>query len=416
MDLAIVDEPISTLFIGLVAQDTICSIHGSISDGDSNPARIESSIGGVGFNIALAHHYSVRSKSLPVRSRLLTAVGKDTVGQSIIDHISDTQMDVDGIKVVDKAKTAQYVATLKQDGSLALAAADMLIMESTEFIDHFKLEIQKIKPKIVVVDCNLSFLGLNSVLQAVSSLEEVPRLIVEPTSAPKLRCLAKVDPSNIKVFPQNTISLITPTANELSNIHDSFNEMGFFDDFDSWFPLLDLIGMNSLFLNQMESLARKNAVMRKLLEQGIVQQAMKILPYIPNILVKLGSDGCVFFSLNTNINDYNSVPTTSAFKPSFTLISHGKDHGMNKTLGVTMEHFAVPPENRNISIVNETGAGDTLLGYLTSSLSQNDWLTNEIVLLEQEWGKWEGIYKSQVASGKTLQSSESVSKEILKME
>lgn len=405
-------DHVLTLLIGLIAQDTICSIPDSISMNDSNPAQICSSVGGVGHNIALAYRYSMQSKNLDPNCRLVSAVGDDVVGKGIIEHLERDGVDVSGIKILSNSKTAQYVAHLDSEGKLVLASADMKIIEGSSLIDHITSEIKRGRPKLVVVDCNLSPNGLDAVFNAVASLDVYPRVIVEPTSGPKLSRLTMVNSSKLKVFPHNSISLITPTVEELSNIHKSLGRREFFDDYDSWFPLLDLLGMNSNFREKMAATALKVPAMKKLLDEGVIQQAVQILPYIPNILVKLGAYGCVFISINTNVNDYKSIPTTSQYLPTIRLISQGREYEEGKLMGITIEYFSVPPENENLSIVDVTGAGDSLLGYLTSLLTQHDWLNNEVELLEQEWGKWEGIYKSQIASGLTLESAVAVSEKI----
>lgn len=112
------------------------------------------------------------------------------------------------------------------------------------------------------------------------------------------------------------------------------------------------------------------------------------------------------------MTSYKSVPTTSDFKPTFTITSHGREVEDGKKLGVVIQHFAIPTENEGIAIVNTTGAGDSLLGYLSSALSNHDWLTLEIETLEQEWALWEAIHKAQLASGKTLKCAAATSEEI----
>lgn len=383
---------------------------------ESNPGTISTSIGGVGYNVALAHMYAKQSQKLGSKSRFVSAVGDDIVGASILRHVDRSGIDISGIKVFAEEKSAQYVAHIDFEGHLTLATADMRIFESKEFAKYAKKQVESAKPKIIVVDCNLLPEGLDAVFEAAAALEVPPKVIVEPTSAPKLSRMIQVNSGKLKVFPNNIILLVTPTVEELGQIHDSFARREFFDDYDAWFPMLDLLGIDSQFREKMASLALKNKAMKTMLDKGVIQQAVQILPYIPNILVKLGSQGCALISLNTNVEDYKSVPTTSKFRPSFTLISQGRKYEEGKTLGVTIEHFDVPTENANLKVVNVTGAGDSLLGYLTALLIKTDWLTNGIELLEQEWGKWEGIYKAQIASGKTIESTDAVSAKIAEID
>lgn len=379
---------------------------------ESNPGKFSSLLGSVGFNIALDHGYSMQSQKFDPNSRLVSAVGADIVGHGLLDHLIKLNIDTSGIKVLSECKTAQYLASLDSSGHLLLAIADMKIFESSRLVSHVEAEILRAEPKVIVVDCNLLAEGLDAVLGAATALKVRPRVIVGPTSAPKLSRLVQVNSDKLKVFPNNIVSLVTPTVEELSQIHNSFAKKDFFDDYEIWFPLLDLMGIGLQFREKLATLSLKSPAIKYVLEKGVVQQAVQLLPYIPNILIKMGSLGCLFVALSTNVNDYKSIPTVSRFKPTFTLISKGANYDEGKTLGVTIEYFAAPVENSNLSILHTTGVSNTLLGNLASLITKHDWLANEVKLLEQEWGKWEGIYKSQITSGKTIQSADAVSKGI----
>lgn len=208
---------------------------------------------------------------------------------------------------------------------------------------------------------------------------------------------------------------------ELSQIYETFSSRGLFDDFDLWFPLLDALGVNSQFRERL-SISKEPAI-KQGIEMGYLQQAFQILPYIPNILLKLGEKGVLLLSISTDIEDYKSIPTTSQYLPKIILTtSAGKvalgGEGSGK-MGICIQYFPVPIENENIAIKNVTGAGDSLLGYLSarllssnSELEEGTWLELNISSVEQEWYKWESIYKSQIAAGKSLQSNSSISEDI----
>lgn len=401
-----------TLIVGLVALDTISQLTGPTVILDSNPGKTRSSVGGVGYNVGLAYKYGLESHDFKSTCRLVSAVGADFAGHSILEQMRESQIDTTGISVVENIETALYLAILDKSGDLALACADMAIMEDSGILAHIKAQIERAQPKFAVVDCNLSSRGLDAIIDTCAKLTIPAKVIIEPTSAPKLARLAQVNSARLKVFPHNQIELITPTKDELAQIFQSFSLRELFDDYDNWFPVLDSLGVSAVFRDRMANLAAKNATMKYLLDEGILQQSFQLLPYFPNILVKLGARGCVLVKLSSSVADYKSVPTTSAYAPRFTICSEGRELEEGRKLGVVVQHFGVPSENEKLEIVNVTGAGDSLLGYLSLTLAETNWLGSEIETLEGEWGKWESIHNSQLASGKTLVSDQAVSPEI----
>lgn len=408
-------DAVDTLVIGLIALDSISALSSKPVLGDSNPGRLRSSVGGVGYNVSLAHLYGLQNQGRSESCRLVSIVGDDMAGKSILKSLEDRKIDTSGIKVVNGVETAQYSAILDPQGDLVVACADMAIIESGPFSKHLVKEIIRAQPKIIIVDCNLLSGALDRVLQGVGELKTRPHVIIEPTSQPKLARISGVNSKRLAVYPHNAIDMITPTVAELEQIYTSFAAREFFDDYDHWFPMLDSLGVNSEFRDKMDAVARKYSVMLELLKNGTLQQAFQLLPYIPNILVKLGAEGCLFLKLSGNVNDYRSIPTASKFSPDFTLISSGREYEPGKRLGIVVEYFAIPEENQDLSIVDVTGAGDSLLGYLSSTLHQENWLLDEVESVEQEWWRWEAVHRSQLASGKSLQSAEAISPEICQM-
>ncbi|OBA21486.1 hypothetical protein METBIDRAFT_78432 [Metschnikowia bicuspidata var. bicuspidata NRRL YB-4993] len=406
---------VDTMVIGLVALDTICTLQQEPVMADSNPGKMAAGLGGVGFNVSLAHLYGLQNQGIKANLRFISAVGDDLPGTSIIKSLEERTHDVSGIKVYKDESSAQYTAMLSPLGELVMACADMKIFEKEHFATHVGKELARARPRVVVTDCNLLAASLDAVMAACQLMPSRPIVIVEPTSKPKLARLSQVNSANLRVFPNNTVLLITPTVAELEQIHASFSQREFFDDYDSWFPALDSLGIDAGFRDKLHALGLKFPALKDLLKTGTFQQAFQVLPYVPNILVKMGRYGCVLIKLSTNVNDYKSVPTTSKFRPTATLVSSGKPHDDNKRFGIVVEYFDIPHENKSIDIVNVTGAGDSFLGYLSASLLKENWLVPEIESLEQEWGKWEAVYKSQLASGKSLQSLSAISEKILEI-
>lgn len=379
--------------------------------GDSNPGKLRSSIGGVGFNVSLAHKYASNSTY-----RFVSVVGDDFAGKLLLNELEKTHGDVSGIKVEPSSLTAQYTAMLDPQGELLLACADMSIFEETAVLSFLKEQVLRAQPETIVVDCNLSSEVLSLLLEVVKKdLGYQPKLIVEPTSGPKLGRIAQVNTRNLGIFPKNTISMITPTVAELENIHSNFSRRELFDDYDEWFPALDSLGINSQFREKLAVQANKHDVLKLLMEKGVVQQCLQLVPYIPNIAVKLGKKGVVLVKLSTDVDSYKSIPTTSPHAPAFIYTSQGQVVE-DQRVGVVIEYFPIPPENENLKVVNVTGAGDTFLGVLSSYISKNDWLGSEVKNIEQEWAMWESFYNAQVASGLSIQSHEAISPQIKQLQ
>ncbi|KAI5952485.1 hypothetical protein KGF54_003352 [Candida jiufengensis] len=389
---ATTSSKIDLLVVGSVALDTIASIKTQTKFKDSNIGTITNSIGGVGYNIALASKY-VNSNTIKFISR----VGDDFAGKLISNNI-----DINSNLSIGDGNTAQYVCTHDSKGELIIACADMSIIEEPEFGEDVVQEIEKTEPKVVVLDCNLSSQTINQVLNYPYKLQ--PNFIIEPTSYIKSTRLSQ---TNLKVFPHNQIKLITPTIEELNTLFESFTTAQKFE-LDYWFPVLDSMNINSTFREKLASIKE----LKDLHQKGIFQQCFHLLPFFQNILVKLGSKGCLLVSLVINHSDLKSIPTTSTYKPSRVVIND-----YNSRIGVLIEYFPIPKENENLQIKNVTGAGDTLVGYLSSKLSSTsnkneNWLNCEINSIEQVWSKWETIYKSQLASGLSLTSEKSVNEKI----
>lgn len=421
------------MVIGSVALDSIARINSDKTvSKNSNPSDIKSSIGGVGYNVFLASKYSLQSLKVShdikdiSDTELVSLVANDVAGNLIFSNLKD-KYNNQGIKKINASdhSTAQYLAIHDNGGDLLLASADMKIIELQAFLDHLKHRLFESHNDSIVLDCNLSTDAMNVVAENVRESENEKIMIVEPTSPVKSRKISELAKENLQVFPHNTLSMITPTTAELSSIHESFDKRGYFDDFSGWFPVLDSLGINSQFRETLNSLSRsKHEVLKEALVMGYLQQVFQLIPYIPHILIKLGEKGVLLVSLSTNVTTYASIPTSSNYAPEFTLYSSGNKYSSSTTneqkqMGIVIQYFPIPEANKDIQIENSTGAGDSFLGFLTASLLVADqlipegkFLASEISCVEQEWFKWETIYKAQLASGLSLQSTSAVSEGI----
>ncbi|SCU92452.1 LAFA_0F10638g1_1 [Lachancea sp. 'fantastica'] len=339
----------SSVVVGAVALDTQSTIINDTRMKDSNVGRVRTSVGGVGYNVALAAHWSNRYPE--VSTRLISSVGDDLSGSAILAKLG---MPNESIYVDSKNSTAQYSSMHSNDGELLVACADMEIATKLppEFLSY---QLECAKPKVLVVDANVA-------VQTIQDLVDLEKkfgymVVFEPVSDTKARKLSLL--KNIEVYPNTQIYLITPTASELRSIYESFEKAGRFD-VDKWFPVLDSLQIdNALRLeNQAKGFSKSLSDVRR---SGVFQMASNILPYFPRILVKDGANEIYVFTLIEDLDEVRSLESEA----DYVFLSKGLSFG-GKQIGMMFEHYKIPEAASKV--VSVTGAGDTLLGVLCNEL------------------------------------------------
>ena len=116
---------------------------------DSNPGRIRCAPGGVARNVA------ENLARLGDTTRLLTAVGDDLYGRSLLDTTRNAGVDVRGSWVLANEATSTYVSLHGPDGDMAVAVNDMGILEriTPELLAPCTPWVQQ--AAALVVDCNV---------------------------------------------------------------------------------------------------------------------------------------------------------------------------------------------------------------------------------------------------------------------
>lgn len=116
---------------------------------DSNPGTVRISFGGVGRNIA----ENLSRLGVPVR--LITAVGNDNYGKSILDDAREKGMEPDYSLVSDEFPTSTYLSILDSDGDMKLAVSHMSVLDQigVGFIENRKQIIAG--SGVCVLDTNL---------------------------------------------------------------------------------------------------------------------------------------------------------------------------------------------------------------------------------------------------------------------
>ena len=116
---------------------------------DSNPGKVELSLGGVGRNIA----HNMRLLGVP--TYLLTAVGGDSRASQVEESCKELGIDLSHALRVPDGRTSTYVFVGDSDGDMAVAVSDMEICEKLT-PDYFASQKELLDgAAAVVVDANL---------------------------------------------------------------------------------------------------------------------------------------------------------------------------------------------------------------------------------------------------------------------
>ena len=323
----------------------------------SNPASITQTLGGVGQNIATALHY------LGSSPRLCSSIAADVAGSTALRILAERGLQTAGIQTRSSDfHTAQYVAVNDAKKQMVLAMADMNILEDTNenFDSLWKPHLDTCKPKWLVIDANWHPNNLQKWLDAARA--SGVKVAFEPVSTVKsrrafsARILGNV---NLVTVPNHLISLATPNALELSSMHDAANDVGLFDRED-WWRVINSIGLSSS--GSRDKLV--SATNDLLVDQGVPQQSIRLLPFIPCILATLGERGVLMTQMLQPGDDRLTCPDASPY-----ILSRSTD-GNNVIGGVYMRLFPPVETVSSDEIVSVNGVGDTFLGVLIAGLTK----------------------------------------------
>lgn len=117
---------------------------------DSNPGQVDISLGGVGRNIA------ENLSRLNVNTKLISAIGNDLYGNTILSECKNLNIDVEDCFVSDEYATSIYISILNSSKDMQLAISHMDIIEKLDesFINSKYKSLND--SKAIVIDTNLS--------------------------------------------------------------------------------------------------------------------------------------------------------------------------------------------------------------------------------------------------------------------
>ncbi|KAI1779921.1 Indigoidine synthase A like protein-domain-containing protein [Hypoxylon cercidicola] len=351
----------------------------------SNLAHTGQSIGGVGRNVALAAQKVMQSSKV----RLCSMIGDDLAGSTIISSLKASGMDTSCVKQLNRehyptSRTAQYVAINDANKNLVLGMADMGIFTAHSFPEHWTSAVKSSKPKWLVVDGNWADRDIRAWIRA--GKQNDAHVAFEPVSKEKsarVFCNEK-GLESLGVFPNPSIDLATPNQYELAAMHAAAQRNEYLDD-PRWWEIIDAFGMRG---------ARDRFVKltsASMADAGIPQQVIQLLPYIPTIITKLGSNGALLTKIVRKDDPLLFDSASEKFILSRSLNNHPE------VGGVYMRLFPVVEQVDDVVSVN--GVGDTFLGVLIAGLAQG--------------AKVESLVNiAQKGATLTLRSSQSVSDDL----
>ena len=345
-------------------------------------------MGGVGQNIATALHY------LGSSPRLCSSIAADVAGSTALNILAERGLQTAGIQTRSPDyHTAQYVAVNDAKKRMVLAMADMNILEDTneDFDSLWKPHFDICKPKWLIIDANWHPDTLRKWLDIAKA--SGVKVAFEPVSTVKSRRAfsARIQRGiSLAAVPNHLISLATPNALELSSMHDAASDADLFERED-WWRVINCIGLSSL--GSRDKLV--SATNDLLVDQGIPQQSIRLLPFIPCVLATLGERGVLMTQMLQPGDDRLTCPDAAPF-----ILSRSTD-GNNIVGGVYMRLFPPVETVSSDEIVSVNGVGDTFLGVLIAGLTREK--PKNIVNL---------VDIAQRGSVMTLKSKEAVSPEI----
>ena len=301
-------------------------------------------------------------------------------------------MEISGIvKQGSGARTAQYVAINDTKKDLVLAMADMKILEDqkTNFETFWKRDIEASGAKWLVVDANWDSATLKKWISTGKA--SGAKVAFEPVSAAKsTRLFLATTPEEIGIVPDHIVDLVTPNSMELSSMFAAARQAELLDRQD-WWHTIDSMGMSSMGSRD-KLVAITNSA---LVDQGVPQQSIQLLPFIPCILTKLGPKGVLMTQLLRPEDPRLTSPESAPYILS-------RSQGASQVIGGVYMRLFPPAEELSVDqIASVNGVGDTFLGIIVAGLAKKT--PKDVMSL---------VDIAQKGSVMTLKSKEAISPDI----
>uniref|UniRef100_A0A8H8CQV5 Carbohydrate kinase PfkB domain-containing protein n=1 Tax=Psilocybe cubensis TaxID=181762 RepID=A0A8H8CQV5_PSICU len=398
--------PANVVVIGSAAVDITSQEHPNTNSAlavhSTAPGRVNLTLGGVGRNIAEASHRIMEARFPSLSTVLISSVGRDAFGHLLVDKFNEFGIRTDGLIRLDHA-SAVCNMVLDSKGTLVGGVADMTIVK-TMTSDVILPLLKKHTPTIVAVDGNLSPETITSIVE-YCEIHAIKENSSEPTSVIKSTAILPAIKSSQQVnIPAKPVAFCTPNLLELDHIYDAAQSDLLEVDNSSWWSTITSFNLGSAYRNDLEQLARmpasdkpdSNATLAFLIDEGIAQKAIHLLPYFQHLVIKCGDQG-VLVAMCIDAKDAATsgwARLRSNPKQRY-VIAHGNSDEI-----ILLQHF---PSLPIAALENVTGAGDSFVGALLATLASD---TNA---LYHPKSLKDAIYVAQKAAVLTLQSHSAVS-------
>ncbi|KAI0735087.1 indigoidine synthase A-like protein [Earliella scabrosa] len=373
------------------------------------PGVVSLTSGGVGRNVAEAAHriLSSRSKELSDDVVLVSPIGDDAFGQLMISESSRIGLRTDGFIRLPAARTAVCNMVLDSAGDLTGGVADMDVirtMDSAKIIDV----LDKHNPTLMALDANMSHETLKSLIKYADARRI---LSDEPTSVPKSTVIfpaiaAALNSASITRAP---VTFATPNVLELAHMYrEACASPLELTAHKYWWQVIDHMSLGSEFRTELDQLSRRSAFKDEpaatgnlsfLVENGIAQMAINLLPFFQHLVIKCGDRGLVAAFRITGEEAESSLWASQSSNIYARQIVARSNTGQSV---VVLKHFP-PIQLPEDKIVNVTGAGDSLVGAMLATLSQDPAAFENPDILDGL------VAQAQLAAVYTLQSEHAVS-------
>ncbi|KZW02673.1 hypothetical protein EXIGLDRAFT_738251 [Exidia glandulosa HHB12029] len=350
------------LIAGCAAIDVIAQQSSNVdASGSTAPGKITTSLGGVARNVAEAAHRLSSPGSLTV---LVAPVGEDAFGQTLLAESAAFGMRLDAHRGLN-VRTPVCNMVLDSRGALVGGVADMdapAAMDAQTVIDS----IRRHSPKLVALDANLAPTTIQEVLAHCRD-SGIPTFF-EPTSVAKVTALLPAMSAASASGAGPAVTYASPNIRELGVLSQAARNNGLFDT-EWWWTVLDSLALESAFRAQLEILAERPASpagmtskgsLKFLTDQGVVQMAVQLLPFVKHFMIQLGDKGVLVVMQHTEPCAWSKATSNMSLRQ---IVAHAP----NEQSTVVVRHFPafdLAPEE----IVSVTGAGDTLVGAVLAGL------------------------------------------------
>lgn len=180
---------------------------------------------------------------------------------------------------------------------------------------------------------------------------------------------------------RSPISYVSPNLLELNALYQAARD----NDMTScavWWRIIDEMGVGSEFRLELDHLSRRNACdtnqdigsLEFLVHDGTAQMAVNLLPFFQHIVLKCGRIGVIVVFRTDKESPWSQERTNIKARQ---VVAQGKSGGT-----LILKHYPAQTLDAT-SLVNVTGAGDSLVGSLLASLLQKPGSFQNLESLDQ---------------------------------